>query len=193
MCILNFYLSVVVHVRVLDVCNCLVGLVVKASVPRGEDPGFESPLHPDCSGSSHTSDLKIGTPVTNLPGTWCYRVSVGAGWPGVSVLWLGEMESLICNFYLSVAAHKIEQICPWDTLACCWDIKQPTNKTCTLCLLLLEHEANKGNNIFEQNQKDIATFEHYSGGRDSLLVVCWAHSPAWCSTVGSILLWELFR
>ena len=21
-----------------------------------------------------------------------------------------------------------EQICPWDTLACCWDIKQPTNK-----------------------------------------------------------------
>ena len=21
-----------------------------------------------------------------------------------------------------------EQICPWDTLACCWDVKQPTNK-----------------------------------------------------------------
>ena len=21
-----------------------------------------------------------------------------------------------------------EQIHPWDTLACCWDIKQPTNK-----------------------------------------------------------------
>ena len=22
-----------------------------------------------------------------------------------------------------------EQICSWDTLACCWDVKQPTNKT----------------------------------------------------------------
>ena len=21
-----------------------------------------------------------------------------------------------------------EQICPWDTLACCWDVEQPTNK-----------------------------------------------------------------
>ena len=37
------------------------------------------------------------------------------------------MESLICNFYLSVAASKIEQIRPWDTLACCRDVKQPTN------------------------------------------------------------------
>ena len=33
------------------------------------------------------------------------------------------------NFYLSVAAQKLtEQIRPWDTLACCWDFKQPTNK-----------------------------------------------------------------
>ena len=27
------------------------------------------------------------------------RVSAGTGWPGVSILWPGEMESLICNFY----------------------------------------------------------------------------------------------
>ena len=59
------------------------------------------------SGSSHTSDLKIGTPVATLPGAWRYRVSTGTGRPGVSILWLGEMESLICNFYLSVAARKI--------------------------------------------------------------------------------------
>ena len=38
------------------------------------------------------------------------------------------MESLICNFYLSVAARKIvEQIRPRGTLECCWDIKQRTN------------------------------------------------------------------
>ena len=41
----------------------LVGLVVKASASRAEDPGFESRLRWDFSGSSHTSDFKIATPV----------------------------------------------------------------------------------------------------------------------------------
>ena len=59
------------------------------------------------SGSSHTSDFKIGTPVATLPGAWCYRVSTGTGRPGVSILWLGEVERWICSFYLSVAARKI--------------------------------------------------------------------------------------
>ena len=27
-----------------------------------------------------------------------------------------------------MAAHKIVQICPWDPLACCWDVKQPRNQ-----------------------------------------------------------------
>ena len=38
------------------------------------------------SGSSHTSDLKIGTPVATLPGAWRYRVGAGAGRPGVRIL-----------------------------------------------------------------------------------------------------------
>ena len=38
------------------------------------------------SGSTHTSDLKIGTPVDTLPGAWHYRVSAGTGRPGVSIL-----------------------------------------------------------------------------------------------------------
>ena len=29
-----------------------------------------------------------------------------------------------------------EQICPWDTLACCWDIKQPANKQTPLYQLI---------------------------------------------------------
>ena len=70
----------------------------------------------------------MGTPVATLTGAWHYRVSAGIGWPGVSILSLGEMESLICNFCLSVAARKIEQIHPWDTLACCWDVKQASNQ-----------------------------------------------------------------
>ena len=65
----------------------LVGLVVKASALRAEDPVFESRLRRDFfSGSSHTSDLKIGTPVATLPGAWRYRVGAGTGPPGVSIL-----------------------------------------------------------------------------------------------------------
>ena len=30
-------------------------------------------------GSSHTSDLRNGTPVATLPGAWRYRVSAGTG------------------------------------------------------------------------------------------------------------------
>ena len=38
------------------------------------------------SGSSHTSDFKIGTPVATLPGAWRQRVSTGTGGPCVSIL-----------------------------------------------------------------------------------------------------------
>ena len=50
---------------------------------------------------------KIGTPVATLPGAWHYRVSTVTGWLGISVLWLGEVESLICNFSISVAAREL--------------------------------------------------------------------------------------
>ena len=94
----------------------LDGLVVKASALGVGDPGFEPRLRWDFSGSSHTSDLKTGTPVATLPGAWYCRVSAGTGRPGVSVLWLGEAESSICNFYLSVAACKI--VCADPSLRC---------------------------------------------------------------------------
>ena len=69
------------------VTDRLVGLVVKASASRAEGPGFESRLRQGFfSGSSHTSDLKIGTPVATLPGAWRYRVSTGTGRPSVSIL-----------------------------------------------------------------------------------------------------------
>ena len=57
--------------------------------------------------SNHTSDLKFGTPAATLPSAWRYRVSAGTGWPGISILSLGQMESLVCNFCLSVAARKL--------------------------------------------------------------------------------------
>ena len=58
----------------------------KASASRAEDPGFDPVCDGIFSGSSHTSDSKIGTPVATLPGSWCYRVSAGTGRPGVSIL-----------------------------------------------------------------------------------------------------------
>ena len=110
--------------------NRLVGLVVSRPPRERKVPGSNPTCGGISSGSSHTSDLTIGTPVATLPGAWHYRVSTGAGRPGVSTLWLGEVERLICNFYLSVAARKIVWADPSlrYTIACCWDVKQPTNK-----------------------------------------------------------------
>ena len=64
----------------------LVGLVVRRPPQERKIPG----LNPACarifSGSSHTSDSKIGTPVPTLLGAWHYRVSAGTGQPDVSIL-----------------------------------------------------------------------------------------------------------
>ena len=73
----------------LSVCLCLYRLiaqVVKASARKAEGPEFESCLRWDFSGLSHTSDVKIGTPVATLPGAWRCRVSTGTGRLGVSIL-----------------------------------------------------------------------------------------------------------
>ena len=85
----------------------LVGLVVRHPPRERNIPGSNPARAGIFPGSSHASDLKIGIPVATLPGAWRYRVSARTGWPGVSILSQGEMESLICNFYLSVAARKI--------------------------------------------------------------------------------------
>ena len=81
LCLCAFRVSVPVHHS-----HRLVGLVVKASASGAEDPGFESRLRRDFSGSSHTSDFKIGTLVATLPGALHYRVSAGTGRPDVSIL-----------------------------------------------------------------------------------------------------------
>ena len=53
---------------------------------RDRDPGFDSSLRREFSGSSYTSEANIGTPAATLPSAWRYRVSAGSGLPGVSVL-----------------------------------------------------------------------------------------------------------
>ena len=86
-------------------CTSLVGLLVKVSNMRTEDPGFNS-----CLGIFSELSyqwLKNWHSRATLPGAWHDRVSAETGQPGVSILWLGGEESLICNFFLSVAAHKL--------------------------------------------------------------------------------------
>ena len=64
----------------------LVGLVVRHLPQERKVLGSNPACAGIFSGSSHISDLNIGTPVATLPGAWRYRVSAGTGWPGVSIL-----------------------------------------------------------------------------------------------------------
>ena len=58
------------------------------------------------SRSSHISDLKPGTAVAILQGTWGYRVSNRTGWPGVGILSQDKRASLIHSFYLIASARQ---------------------------------------------------------------------------------------
>ena len=64
----------------------LVGLEVRRPPHERKISGSNPASTGIFSGSSHTSDLKIGTPVATLPGAWRFRVSAGTGRPGVSIL-----------------------------------------------------------------------------------------------------------
>ena len=66
--------------------DSLVGLVGRRQPRERKIPGSNPACAGIFSGSSHTSDLNIGTPVATLPGAWRYRVSAGTGRPGVSKL-----------------------------------------------------------------------------------------------------------
>ena len=66
--------------------NRLVGLVVRRPHRERKVPGSNPACAGIFSGSSHTSDLNIGTPVATLPDAWRYRVSAGTGRPGVNIL-----------------------------------------------------------------------------------------------------------
>ena len=83
-------------------------MVIKAKASRAADMG-SIPFR--CrfffSTSSHTSDLKIGTPVAAMPGAWRYRLAQCWNWSIGCQRTVGEIGKLINNFYLSVAARTI--------------------------------------------------------------------------------------
>ena len=59
------------------------------------------------AGSSHTSDFTAGTLPAALPDAWRYGVCARTDWPGVSLLWCGQIATLICNCRLRVATRVI--------------------------------------------------------------------------------------
>ena len=59
----------------------------KATASKAADLGWISAFPRKAfSRSSHTSDVKTGSPVATLLGASRYRVTTGPGWPGVSIL-----------------------------------------------------------------------------------------------------------
>ena len=76
--------------------------------PRVADLGSVPALTVELlSRSSHTSGLRNGTPAATLPGACHHTVGIETGRSGVNILWLGEIASLTCSFYLSLAARTI--------------------------------------------------------------------------------------
>ena len=102
----------------------------KASASRAEGPGFKSRLQLDFFGVKSYQWLQnwhsSGYPARRLAllgqhwdwSAWCQYTVTGWG----RTLDLQLLSQVWQHVKLS------EQIRPWDTLACCWDVKQPTNK-----------------------------------------------------------------
>ena len=61
-----------------------------------------------------------------LQRTWHYKVNARTGWCSVSVLWLSDIESSICNFCHSVAAHK--NVTNLSLIHTCLGVKQATKE-----------------------------------------------------------------
>ena len=103
---MNAFLIVSKLTLIPELFNCLVGLVVKVSASRAEGPRFES-LRRDFYRVESYQWLKNWHSNCYLAKRLASLSQTLTGWPGVSILWLGEMESLVCNFYLSVSGRKI--------------------------------------------------------------------------------------
>ena len=82
----------------------LVGPVaVQYTVPAiGSVQGLVGPVAVHCACCRVSAGT--GWPCGSTVHCACYRVSAGTGWPCCSTLCLGAPASLICQFYLGVAA-----------------------------------------------------------------------------------------
>ena len=111
----------------LKLAHRLVGLVVRRPPRERKIPGSNPACAGIFSGSSHTSDLKIGTPVATCQAPDAVGSELGLVGP-VSVYCDWVRWKVWSATFISVWQHVnlSEQIRPWDTLACCWDIKRLT-------------------------------------------------------------------
>ena len=104
----------------------------KAFASRAADPRFDSRFHPgSISRWRHTSDLKLALQWLPCQALQCQRWD----WSAQCKMCLGEIESLICSFSAWQHVQLSESIRPSDTLVCCRDVKQPTNKQTHFAIL----------------------------------------------------------
>ena len=74
--------NVALHMLLTVNVHRLVGLVVRRPPRERKIPGANPACAGIFSGSSHTCDLKIGTPVATLPGAWRYTKGSALGLVG---------------------------------------------------------------------------------------------------------------
>ena len=58
-----------------------------------------------------------------------FRVSGRNGWISVNILWLNEIVWSAPSLLVWQHVQWSQQIYPWAALTCCWDIKQPNNRS----------------------------------------------------------------
>ena len=102
--------------------------------------------------------------MATLPDAWRCRVSAGTGWLGVSILWLGEMEGLVCSFYLSVAASSVRYT---RMLLGCEASNQPTNKHHMLTFVTASHVHNSLMTTCLQKYHDLTCWHQHHE------FICW--------------------
>ena len=108
----------------------LVGLVVKASASRVKDLEFDSRLQPDFFRGRVipvTSKLALQWLPCQAPGVLGSVLGL-VGPVSVYCDWVRWKVRSATPVYVWQDVKLSEQIRPRDTLACCWDVKQPTNK-----------------------------------------------------------------
>ena len=82
-------------------------LTALLSDSRATDQGLNSAFPMRLFQDQDIPVTKVGTQVATLPGVGHDRVGARAGWPGVSILWLAEIASSICNLCLRVTARTV--------------------------------------------------------------------------------------
>ena len=103
-------------------------------------------------------------------------------WEGLSMRYTSMLlEHYACNQHTTPHVQLSEQIRPWDTLAYCWNIMQPTNNNTTCTTVWADVSLRHTSKLLE---REVTNHQHQHTG----------FRPEWCiSTSGVALTFEKLR